>query len=73
MQPIVCKMNNAIHESWHDTKTHINLCELCHNTMQNLTIAFFNQHVVHLDLNPKIHKFILKQTHDQVKTIKWAS
>jgi hypothetical protein len=38
--------------------------------MQNLTITFFNQHVVHLNLNPKIHKLILEQTHDQIETIK---
>jgi hypothetical protein len=45
--------------------------------MQILILAFFNQHVVHLDLNPKIHKFIFKQIHDQVETIKlihkWTS
>jgi hypothetical protein len=54
----------------------IYLCESCHNMMQKLTIAFVNQGVVHPDINPKIHKFILKETFHQAKTIKlthkWA-
>jgi hypothetical protein len=45
--------------------------------MQKLIVAFINQHMIHLELNPKIHKFIFEKNPNQAKTIilihKWAS
>jgi hypothetical protein len=52
---------------WHDKKTHNNLCELCHDTMQILTITFLNQHIICPNLKLKLHIFFLKQTSNQVE------
>jgi hypothetical protein len=67
MQPIACRMNNAIHQLYLDTTQKPMVTCVNHVTTQckKLTIAFINQGMVHPNINPKFHKFMLKQTLNQ--------